>query len=131
MFKRLSDLEECDTTDWRKAERLDTADIGVLSTEIDFSASTETCEMILEGDYSNQDIDNLTLLLRKHLKQKAPLDTLPAIIPEADVTKKFWVWPEKTSTSPSGQPMVRIRSFKNDKSSLEKRPFLPSMEKSC
>ena len=67
--------------------------------------------MILEGDYSNQDIDNLTLLLLKHLKQKAPLDTLPAIIPEADVTKKFSVWPEKTSTSPSGCHLGHYRSL--------------------
>ena len=85
--------------------------VSPLSTEIDFSASTETCEMILEGDYSNLDIDDLTCLLLKHLKQKAPLDILPVIIPEVDVAKKFSVWPEKTSTSPSGRHLGHYRAL--------------------
>ena len=67
--------------------------------------------MILEGDYSNLDIDDLTCLLLKHLKQKAPLDILPVIIPEVDVAKKFSVWPEKTSTSPSGRHLGHYRAL--------------------
>ena len=85
--------------------------VSPLNVAVDFRSSTETCELILEGKYSNQDLDRLTQLVLKHLKHKAPIDVIPSTISEADIAKKFSVWPEKTSTSPSGRHLGHYRSL--------------------
>ena len=54
--------------------------VSPLNTAIDFSASTATSEMILEGNYSNHELDELTRLFLTHLKHKAALDTIPLAI---------------------------------------------------
>jgi len=40
-----------------------------LSEKNDFTASTATAELILEGDYDSSDLDLITALLIKHLKR--------------------------------------------------------------
>ena len=49
---------------------------------VDFSASTESCELILEGTYNTETLQDLTRLLVAHMKKKIPLNILPASITE-------------------------------------------------
>ena len=82
-----------------------------LNVLVDFSASTKTSELILKGNYDNTELADITRLLLTHLKCKVPLDLLPQSITEADMQKKFSLWKESTSTSPSGRHLGHYRSL--------------------
>ena len=69
--------------------------------QLDFSASTRTAELILEGKYDTSDCDKVLASVVSHLK-KAPVPETAALVTEDEMRKKLKVWPEKTTTSPSG-----------------------------
>ncbi len=50
-----------------------------LSQAVDFSASTITSDLILEGDYTSSDLDAITALLVEHLQQTTQLDTVQTL----------------------------------------------------
>ena len=56
--------------------------ISPLNTAIDFRTSTETCDAILEGEYTNTKLEDLTSLVLKHLEKKTPLIELSNTISE-------------------------------------------------
>ena len=85
--------------------------IPPLNVLVDFCASTTTSELILRGNYTNPELGDLTDLLLKHLSSKTPIDLLPPQISEADMQKKFSIWKESTSTSPSGRHLGHYRSL--------------------
>ena len=97
-----------------------------LSTIIDFSASTTSCEAILQGTYSNADIDTLTQLFLHHMALKTPIDFLPPIITLEDMQSKFAIWNESTSTSPSGRHLGHYRSLLQREMPID--PRAPRME---
>jgi hypothetical protein len=68
---------------------------------IDWAASTETAELILQGDYDATELSNIQALFLHHCKS-THLDHLPLPITEAEFTAKFKTWKEGTTTSPSG-----------------------------
>jgi len=72
-----------------------------LSEEIDFTASTISTEMILDGQYSTEDLDETTALLVKHMaKNDVPLQS--TTLDEEEFIGKIKSWKESTTTSPSG-----------------------------
>ena len=85
--------------------------VSPLNIAIDFRTSTETCDTILEGKYTNTELDDLTSLVIKHLEKKTPLNKLPNTISEENIFKKFALWPEKTTTSPSGRHLGHYKSL--------------------
>jgi hypothetical protein len=69
--------------------------------KLDWAASTETAELILEGDFDSSELSDIQSLLLKHCARKHT-DSLPLEITEAEFISKFKLWKENTSTSPSG-----------------------------
>ncbi len=47
-----------------------------LSDILDWSASTETADLILEGDYDDDELDEKTALMLRHMKRSTTLDSL-------------------------------------------------------
>ena len=74
-----------------------------LSTELNWSASTGTAELILEGDYHNSELNSITQLLIDNCTRVTDLDSLEPTITEKDMKRKYTRWKESTTTSPSGR----------------------------
>lgn len=68
---------------------------------LDWAASTETAELILEGDFDSSELSDIQSLLLKHCKRQHR-ESLPLAITEAEFISKFKLWKENTTTSPSG-----------------------------
>ena len=69
--------------------------------QLDFTALTRTAELILEGNYDTSDCNKILASVVSHLK-KAPVPETAVLITEDEMRKKLKLWPEKTTTSPSG-----------------------------
>jgi hypothetical protein len=69
--------------------------------DIDWQASTDSAELILQGDYTSEELTDLQELLLKHCKSPK-IDALSPLITEEEFISKFKSWNERTSTSPSG-----------------------------
>jgi hypothetical protein len=77
--------------------------VAPLADLITWQADTDTAEPILQGAYTNDELDDITQLLLKHCQA---VSTPGAVKPEltlSDFTAKLRVWRESTSTSPSGR----------------------------
>jgi len=68
---------------------------------IDWTASTDSAELILRGEYTSTELTDLQSLLLQHCRSPQ-LDAISPIITEEDFSSKFKSWNERTSTSPSG-----------------------------
>ena len=69
--------------------------------EVGWMASTDSAELILNGDYTSDELTDLQALLLKHC-QSPKLDAISLQITEEQFISKFKSWNERTSTSPSG-----------------------------
>ena len=69
------------------------------SDHVDWAASTRTSELILEGNYSPPEIDELMQTLVDHMSATVTLDKFPATITVAEWEAKIKIWDERT---PSG-----------------------------
>jgi hypothetical protein len=85
--------------------------IPPLSVSIDFSASTQTSDLILTGHFEDEELNDLTIMFVTHLTNKTPLDYIESSLKEDEIMKKFAIWLEKTSTSPSGCSNIIILDF--------------------
>ena len=74
-----------------------------LRTLFNWSAFTHQAELILEGNYSNMEIDSVCSSLLDSLTRSTPLNDLQAGVTLKHMQGKFKKWRETTSTSPSGQ----------------------------
>ena len=72
-----------------------------MSEAIDYPASTAACDLLLEGDYTNEELEEMTQLLVKHFSKKQELDCLPSQITKHEFLDALKVWNEGTLTSPS------------------------------
>jgi hypothetical protein len=70
---------------------------------INWQADTETAELILKGEYTNDELDDVTQLLLKHCKANTKLDSITQQITLEEFIGKIRVWREGTNTSPSGR----------------------------
>jgi hypothetical protein len=82
-----------------------------LNVEINYSSSTHISELVLSGDYLPEGIGKLAALFLAHMNHKTLPNAFPADTPEAEILKKFAVWPEKTTPSPSGQHLGHYYSL--------------------
>ena len=74
-----------------------------LHSRLNWSTSTGTADLILEGNYSPNDIDDISQLFLTHCKKATALDSLHHLVSLQDFKSKFTKWSESTSTSPSGR----------------------------
>jgi hypothetical protein len=103
--------------------------IEPLLLSIVFCASTSsTSSLIITGDYNNAELDAITQLFLKSIKNKAPLDVLPAMSKEDKIMEKFSIWPEKTTISPSGRYLVVGHYHSLLQTELPKGPLCNQME---
>ena len=74
-----------------------------LTHQLNWSASSASAELVLEGDYDTTALDNISALLIDNLTRVTDLDSLPKEVSMIDMREKFTKWKETTSTSPSGR----------------------------
>ena len=72
------------------------------STQLDWAASTSTADLILEGDYTNDELTDIQELMINHCARQGPLDAIPAEITVKEFESRFRTWDKRTSTAPSG-----------------------------
>jgi hypothetical protein len=59
------------------------------------------CEMILEGDFHCDELNDLTTILLHHFSQWQELDCLPSQLTKSELLAALSLWNKGTSTSPS------------------------------
>ena len=74
-----------------------------LQSHFNWSASTHEAKLVLEGNYSNRDIDHVSQTLLDSFTRVTDLDQFQAKITKEDMSGKFRKWRESMSTSPSGR----------------------------
>eukprot|EP00957_Ditylum_brightwellii_P161619 12305375-Ditylum_brightwellii.AAC.1 len=97
--------------------------IPPLKHKVDWAANLITLELILNGDYSNEELDVLAKKLLNHCKREKENLTIGESITEKEWKNKIKVWTEKTTTSPSGRYLGHLKALQsrgpNDPSSEE------------
>ena len=97
--------------------------LGTMRQAFDFTGSSHTSELVLNGEYTNDETDAITSALIRFSKKHTALDTQSWRITEADFLGKIRKWKESTSTSPSGVNLSHYhalwRPFDKDPSSPE------------
>ena len=81
-----------------------------LAEQVNFEASTQTSDLILEGDYTSSELDDITQLLIQHIKQVDD-PTIDGTITHDEFKEKIQSWRESTSTSPSGVHLGHYRAY--------------------
>ena len=67
---------------------------------VDFGASGETSDYILTGDFTHEDLDDITHLVLQQMKSAATAKTLSPEITMTDFIDKLKNWRESTYTNP-------------------------------
>ena len=105
-----------------------------LSQQIDFTASTETADAILEGTYDSSDLDEITQLLLSKLKREdAHKEPIPLLLSDEELVGKLrtgrkapqhlhptYIWDIGTHSS-RDTTIAMIRTRKNTKNLTENR----------
>ena len=65
-------------------------------------ATSKQAEMVLAGEFEDDDIDDILMMILQNTKQKTP-ETVDAYITKEDFVGKMKVWRESTSTSPGSK----------------------------
>jgi hypothetical protein len=82
-----------------------------LSASLNWQADTNTAELLLQGHYDADSLDDVTQLLLRHCKHTSTLDAIPTPIALDEFIGKLKVWSESTSTSPSGRHLGHYKSL--------------------
>jgi hypothetical protein len=77
---------------------------------ITWQADTDTAELILQGEYTNDELDDITQLLLKHCQLVSTPDVIKPDLTLQDFTAKLRIWRESTSTSPSGRHLGHYKA---------------------
>ena len=81
-----------------------------LSDDINYVGDTEAAESILEGNYQNEKVTNLTNLFLQQMKRRTN-NTIPDIITKEEMMTKYKLWREQTTTSPSGRHLGHYKAL--------------------
>ena len=65
-------------------------------------ATSKQAEMVLAGEFGDDNIDDISMMILQNMKQKTP-ETVDAYITKEDFVGKMKVWRESTSTSPGSK----------------------------
>jgi hypothetical protein len=71
--------------------------------KFNWNASTEEAELVLEGNYNNEDISEISRLMLDNMTRVTEVDNMPRFVTTKEFAGKFCAWRESTSTSPSGR----------------------------
>jgi hypothetical protein len=82
-----------------------------LSDLLDWSASADAADLILEGDHSDDELDEITALMIRHMKRSTILDSLSLQMTEEALVNRVKKWDEGTSTSPSGIDLGHVHAL--------------------
>jgi hypothetical protein len=77
---------------------------------ITWQADTDTAELILQGAYTNDELDDITQLLLKHCQSVSTPDAIKPELTLTEFTAKLKIWRESTSTSPSGRHLGHYKA---------------------
>jgi hypothetical protein len=69
--------------------------------EFNWSASTNEAELVLKGEYNDEEISDITRLFLDNMTRVTEAEDTPKFLTMKEFTGKFIVWRESTSTSPS------------------------------
>jgi hypothetical protein len=78
---------------------------------IDWGASTHQAELILEGNFHTDEIEQLAKDLQRHMRKRTDLDSIPGLLTIEEWIGKIAAWKESTTTSPSGFHLTHSKSL--------------------
>lgn len=81
-----------------------------MSQEVDFEAASAIIDLILNGSYTHEDLEETTELLITHL-QKQSAEVVTDEITADNFKTKVEAWRESTSTSPSGVHLGHYKAY--------------------
>ena len=87
--------------------------IPPLSNAIDYQVTTVATELILNGTFSTQELDDISARAIQQLERKlaSPKADISPIITMSQFKRRIKVWRESTSTSPSGLGLPHLHSL--------------------
>jgi hypothetical protein len=84
--------------------------VAPLAELLSWEGDTEAAELILRGEYTNAEFDDITQLLLKHCQSVSDLDAIKPELTLDEFTGKLRIWRESTSTSPSGRHLGHYKA---------------------
>ena len=78
---------------------------------VDWSASSHTADLILEGNWPTDEVDSVSQDVIKHMRARTELDSVEDTLTINEWIDKIKTWPEATSTSPSGFHLTHSKAL--------------------
>eukprot|EP00957_Ditylum_brightwellii_P061787 4688936-Ditylum_brightwellii.AAC.1 len=82
-----------------------------LSVEFDWAANSVTSELMLEGDYSNLELDFLQQKLLEHCKKEHDIVLIGEEVTIKEWKDKLRVWKKRTTASPSDKHLGHYKAL--------------------
>ena len=79
--------------------------------KFNWNATTQQAELVLKGEYADEEISEITRLLLDNMTRITELDEPAKYITRKDFKGKFKSWRESTSTSPSGRHLGHYKAL--------------------
>jgi hypothetical protein len=79
--------------------------------KFNWNASTSKAELVLEGDYTDDELTDTQRLLLDNMTRVTEREDNSQYITDKDFVGKFKVWQESTSTSPSGRHLGHYKAL--------------------
>jgi hypothetical protein len=79
--------------------------------KFNWSASTNEAELVLNGEYNDEEISDITRLFLDNMTRVTEAEDSPKFLTMKEFTGKFRVWRESTSTSPSGRHLGHYKAL--------------------
>jgi hypothetical protein len=84
--------------------------VAPLAELLSWEGDTEAADLILRGEYTNAELDDITQLLLKHCQSVSDPDVIKPELTLEEFTGKLRIWRESTSTSPSGRHLGHYKA---------------------
>ena len=79
--------------------------------KFNWSASTNEAELVLEGNYKDDELTEIQRMLLDHMKRSADTTTSSSYLSSDEFDSKMKKWRESTSTSPSGRHLGHYKAL--------------------
>jgi hypothetical protein len=79
--------------------------------KFNWSASTNEAELVLKGEYEDDEISDITRLFLDNMTRITETESAPKFLTIEEFKGKFKVWRESTSTSPSGRHLGHYKAL--------------------
>ena len=80
-------------------------------TRFDWKASSQEAELVLDGQYDTQEIEDIASLFLDNCRRISPGDDLPPYLTMTQFKGKIKAWKESTTTSPSGRHLGHYKAL--------------------